>query len=88
MNKFLASAIGTINALIAWVLILVPPLAGAYSAGPPGLIAGLLIGFVLAVVLCGLLALLIDIRDSLREIAGRDAAESQPENKEPPWKHA
>lgn len=89
MNRFLANAIGTINAIAAWVLILVPPIVGGVSNGAPGFIVGLFLGFVSAVVLCGLLALLIDIRDSLRKIAGREeATESRPGSKEPPWKHA
>lgn len=69
MNRFLADAIGTINAGVAWALIIIPPIGGAINLGPEGFFFGLLAGGITALVLCGLLALLIDIRDSLREIA-------------------
>lgn len=84
MNRFLADAIGTINAIAAWALIIVPPIAGGISQGTEGFIVGLILGLILAVVLCGMLALLIDIRDSLREIAG---SENQESIKGKPWEH-
>ena len=70
MNKFLSNAIGKLNALIAWLLIIGAPLAGLFTGGAIGLIVGLAAGIVGAILLCGILALLIDIRDSLRRIAG------------------
>lgn len=83
MNRFLASAIGKINALVAWAMIIGLPIGGgifggmvpvgmggtvSFVGGAVGFLAGLLLGFISAVLVCGTLALLIDIRDSLREI--------------------
>lgn len=71
MNKFLASALGAINSLAAWALVVVVPLAGSVAYGFPGFLGGLLLGPLLAILVCGSLALLIDIRGALREIAGK-----------------
>ncbi len=69
MNKFLASATATINVFVAWALILGSPILGMSFAGAEGFIVGLFAGLILAVLVCGILALLIDMRNCLREIA-------------------
>ncbi len=71
MNRFLASALGVGNALLAWVIILAPAFVGGYHedfGGFVGFLGGLVLGGMLAVLVCGALALLIDIRNSLREL--------------------
>ena len=94
MNRFLANSIGWINSLVAWVLVIGSTVAGTYySGGAVGFIVGLLIGFVFAVLLCGMLALLIDIRNSVREIAGATNVLTSTNNppasaKGKPWEHS
>ena len=65
MNKFLASSIAFVNQLLAVVLIVIGSLAGA--ADNWGIVGGFL-GFIVAVIVCGTLALLVDIRDELTTI--------------------
>ncbi|MCY4340111.1 MAG: hypothetical protein OXE48_01865 [Gammaproteobacteria bacterium] len=69
MNKFLAGAMGAINSFVAWALIIGVPLMAGIAYGFSGFLVGLLLGALLAIVLCGALALLIDIRNALRKIA-------------------
>lgn len=71
MNRFLASALSVGNALLAWVIILVSTLVGGLNedfGGLVGFLGGLVVGGMLAILVCGALALLIDIRNSLREL--------------------
>ena len=74
MNRFLASAIGTMNALIAIVLLATTVLLFVLSINEgSGASTVILIGGVLGtVMLCGLIAILDDIRVTLHEI--RDIA--------------
>ena len=74
MNRFLASAIGALNALIAIVLLATTLLLFAFSVKDgSGASTVILIGGVLGTVtLCGLIAILDDIRVTLHEI--RDIA--------------
>ncbi len=65
INDFLASSIGALNALLAIALVAIGTFAGMLAAGVLGLIAGLVIGCALAVVFCGVLAVLVSIRDLL-----------------------
>lgn len=77
MNRFLAGALGAGNALLAWVIILVPALVGSYHedfGGIIGFLGGLILGGMLAIVVCGSLALLIDIRNSLRELCKKQGS--------------
>ena len=68
MNKFLANALSSVNAFIAVVIIFVPGIAAATFGGwfnPLFLILGCLVGLILAILICGTLALLINIKDEL-----------------------
>jgi|LNFM01.2.fsa_nt_gb hypothetical protein len=68
MNRLLASAFGFLNLLYALALIA----AGGYFAqifgGPDYTLIGLGLGALAAVLVCGYFALLVDIRDTLREL--------------------
>ena len=74
MNKFLAEAAGALNILVALVLIVggasLGTSAGAMGRGgeDAGLLMGALGGTLLAVLICGGLAVLIAIRDELRSL--------------------
>jgi len=71
MNKFLASALSVGNALIAWGIILASAAwGGIYFEGIVGFLGGLIVGFIASVVVCGSLALFIDIRKSVHELCG------------------
>jgi hypothetical protein len=79
MNRFLANAVGALNALVALVIVTVGGLA-AFGYGlqfapraDAGFyaIVGVIAGVVAAVMICGLLAVLIDTRDTLRTILAR-----------------
>ena len=74
MNRFLASAIGTMNALIAIVLLATTVLLFVLSINEgSGASTVILIGGVLGtVMLCGFIAILVDIRVTLHDI--RDIA--------------
>ena len=65
MNKFLASSIAVLNQLLALVFILIGSLIGLRD--DLGILGGFL-GFVVAVIVCGTLALLVDIRNELKSI--------------------
>lgn len=71
MNKLLANALASLNSVIASLIILVATVVG--SRWPDnlgsGAILGLLVGVVIATMTCGVLALVIDIRDQLKRIA-------------------
>lgn len=75
MNAFLANAIGALNTLVALALIIAGAGIGASTAGVMGgevgaigLFMGAVGGAIVAVLVCGSLALLIGIRDELKEI--------------------
>jgi len=67
MNKVLASALSFLNGLLAFGLVMGGTIAGAYfyEGRPKGLILGYLAGSFAAVVVCGFLALIIEIRNEL-----------------------
>ncbi len=67
INRFLAKSIGLLNAALAVFLILFGTAAGISAFGPFGILFGPVAGLALAVMVCGLIALLIDIRDLLAE---------------------
>ena len=71
MNKFLASSIAVFNQLLAVVLVFIGMILGNDS------VLGGVLGFIAAIVICGALALLIDIRNELihirRELQYREA---------------
>jgi hypothetical protein len=70
MNHFLASVLAAMNAILALAIIVGGAIFGAtYGQNAVlGLIIGLGGGIVAAVLVCGLLALLLDIRAELREL--------------------
>ena len=66
MNKFLADALSSVNALIAFLIIVVPAFAAGVSGGSPlAFVVGGAAGLILAILICGTLALLINIKDEL-----------------------
>jgi hypothetical protein len=66
MNKFLANALSSVNAFIAVVIIVLPGIGAALAGGNPlAFIFGCLAGLFLAILICGTLALLINIKDEL-----------------------
>ena len=71
INGFLAKSIGLLNAALAVVLVLFGLVLGLVLAcpfiGPLAFVAGPLVGVALAISVCGLLAVLINIRDLLAE---------------------
>ena len=87
MNKILAATIRFLNGFLALFIIATCAIAGRqYGAvmglhgngldATMGLVVGLVVGFVAAVVVCGFLALFIEMRSELiriRELLARDA---------------
>ena len=87
MNKILAATIRFLNGFLALFIIAACGIAGRqYGAvmglhgngldATMGLVVGLVVGFVAAVVVCGFLALFIEMRSELiriRELLARDA---------------
>ena len=65
VNHFLASSISFLNALLAVLLVLFSMAAGYQVLGSFGLFVGIFAGAALAVAFCGMLAVLINIRDLL-----------------------
>ncbi len=74
INRFLANTLSAINAVVAIAIIGAAAIAGgeyARDAGRDfgfGVFVGLIAGLLLATMVCGLLALLLDIRAELREL--------------------
>jgi hypothetical protein len=69
MNRLLAGALANLNAALAIFIILAAVVVGAAARGAFGLLVGALFGFAVALLVCGALAVVLDIRASLREIA-------------------
>ena len=68
INQLLAASIGVVNAILAIFLVLIGLLTGIYWLGTVfGIIVGLAVGVALAVSICGTLAVLVNIRDLLKE---------------------
>ena len=67
INHTLAQIVALMNVATAVLVVLLTAAVGFQQAGFLGLIAGALVGTVAAAMLCGLLALLINIRDLLAE---------------------
>ena len=65
INHFLASTISVLNALLAVFLLLISMAAGYQAIGGLGLFIGIFACAALAIAFCGLLAVLINIRDLL-----------------------
>ena len=74
INHLLARSIVSLNAILAVALVVVGSIfgiAGMAFLGPLALIVGPVIGIAAAIAVCGVLAVLLDLRDILIEI--RDA---------------
>ena len=65
INLFLAESIGTLNGALAILLVFLGLVGGVSRAS--GVFVGLLTGVATAIAVCGVLALLIQIRDLLTE---------------------
>ena len=85
INGFLAKSIGLLNALLAILLVGFAQIVGVWWLGTLGIFVGLLVGAAMAVLVCGLLALLINIRDllaeSLKQRPSRDGLEDSLEGR-------
>jgi len=70
MNAFLAGIVGFLNGLLALLIILGVAVIGAdqVGGGGVGLFLGLIVGIISAGVVCGLLAIFIEIRRELVKI--------------------
>ena len=67
INHALAQIVAFLNVAAAVVVVLITAAVGYMWSGIVGLLAGLVLGLAIATVLCGLLALLINIRDLLAQ---------------------
>jgi hypothetical protein len=99
MNRFLADCVGALNALLAGVIIVgcaigIPPIisqqGSVYGVGTPApgtflLIAvSAVVGVFVAIFVCGLLAIAIDARNTLRLILAKLEAETRPVRRSEP----
>lgn len=78
MNQTLIKILNSLNKLLALVIILVGIFSGLSMSTYGGalyLVLGVLGGFIGAAVICGTLALLIEIESHLRKLAGKPTAE-------------
>ena len=71
INNLLARSISPINAILALFLFVFGSISGVAATmafiGPLAFIVGPCLGIALAITVCGLLALLLDVRGLLRE---------------------
>ena len=85
INEFLAKSLGLLNALLAILLVGFALMMGVWVLGTSGIFVGLLVGAAMAVLVCGLLAILINIRDllaeSLKQRPSRDGLEDSLEGR-------
>ena len=65
MNKFLSEGLSLINSFLAILITLFGGVFGYFFAGAIGVLAGLVGGFMVATLVCGILAVFLDIRDEL-----------------------
>ena len=84
-NQFLATTISRLNAILAWILLIGLSLSfiiGGAAMGPAGALFGMLVGpvvgFISAVLICGTLSILIDMRNALRQIANQQIKTNLP----------
>jgi hypothetical protein len=69
MNRFLVSAAGILNVVLAILIIFGLAILGASGGGGiGGFIRGGLVGLAAAFLICGVMALIIDIRNSLQQL--------------------
>ncbi len=73
MNRFLASALGYLNDVVGFLICLTCAISGGLAGAAWGEVGfgfflGSVIGMISAVVVCGFTALLLDIRNTIRNI--------------------
>jgi hypothetical protein len=68
MNRALADAVGFLKGFLAIILVIVCTLAGAAKGGAVGAALGFVAGDLAAIIVCGLVAVAIDIRNTLHSI--------------------
>lgn len=73
MNRFLASALRYLNAMVGFLILLTCAISGglagaAWDEVGFGFFLGSVTGVIIAVVVCGFTALLLDIRNTVRNI--------------------
>jgi len=73
MNRFLASALRYLNAVVGFLILLTCAISGGLAGAAWGEVGfgfflGSVIGVISAVVVCGFTALLLDIRNTIRNI--------------------
>jgi hypothetical protein len=73
MNWFLAEMLRWGNGVLALMIFFGAISFSTTFAGPGGMFFGVLGGFVTATVICGILAILLDIRNKLGDIARNTA---------------
>lgn len=73
MNRLVAGAVGLLNGLLALILVVTGAIVGTAFIHTAGFILGGLLGLLLAAIICGFLALVIEIRSELVRI--REALE-------------
>jgi hypothetical protein len=65
MNKFLSEGLSLINSFLAILITLFGGVFGLSFGGAIGVLAGLVGGFMVATLVCGIIAVFLDIRDEL-----------------------
>lgn len=73
MNRLLAGTVRFLNGLLAIVLVVAGAVVGSVYVHAVGFIAGGILGLILAAIICGFLALVIEIRSEIVRI--REALE-------------
>jgi hypothetical protein len=68
MNKLLADGLSFLNSVLAIAIVGIGAFAAYVQYGDSGALIGGIIGIVVAVVLCGVLAVFLDMRDELIDI--------------------
>jgi hypothetical protein len=68
MNRALADAVGFLNGFLAIVLVVAGALTGAALGGAGWAVLGFFVGNLVAIIVCGFVAVAIDIRNTLRSI--------------------
>ena len=84
INRFLATSIGLLNAVLAIFLILFTTALSIEWIGGFGIFIGPILGAAFAVVFCGVLALLISIRDLLAALLDQRDAQNPPASLDDP----
>lgn len=69
MNRFLATVLSKLNVVMAVIFMIIAIGGGAVREGVAGAFGGIVGGSVMVIVVCGTLAVVLDIRAALREIA-------------------